>query len=33
MLRQILDSNGPLPERCVVTFQNTGREDEGECFG
>jgi hypothetical protein len=26
MLRQILDANGPLPERCVVTFQNTGRE-------
>lgn len=26
MLRQILDANGPLPDRCVVTFQNTGRE-------
>lgn len=26
MLRQILDANGPLPERVVVSFQNTGRE-------
>jgi 3'-phosphoadenosine 5'-phosphosulfate sulfotransferase (PAPS reductase)/FAD synthetase len=26
MLRQILDANGGLPGRAVVTFQNTGRE-------
>jgi 3'-phosphoadenosine 5'-phosphosulfate sulfotransferase (PAPS reductase)/FAD synthetase len=26
MLRQILDANSGLPERAVVTFQNTGRE-------
>lgn len=26
LLRQLLDANGPLPERAVVTFQNTGRE-------
>lgn len=26
MLRNILDANDPLPERCVVSFQNTGRE-------
>lgn len=26
MLHQILDANGPLPERVVVSFQNTGRE-------
>lgn len=26
MLRQILDANGDLPDRVVVTFQNTGRE-------
>lgn len=26
MLRQILDANGTLPERAVVTFQNTGKE-------
>lgn len=26
MLRQILDVNGALPERAVVSFQNTGRE-------
>ena len=26
MLRQILDANGGLPDRAVVTFQNTGRE-------
>ena len=26
MLHQILEANGPLPERVVVTFQNTGRE-------
>jgi len=26
MLRQILDANGELPDRAVVTFQNTGRE-------
>lgn len=26
MLHQILEANGNLPERAVVTFQNTGRE-------
>lgn len=26
MLYQILESNGPLPERVTVSFQNTGRE-------
>lgn len=26
MLHQILEANGDLPERCVVSFQNTGRE-------
>lgn len=26
MLRQIIDANQGLPDRCVVTFQNTGRE-------
>ncbi|MBL9048478.1 MAG: phosphoadenosine phosphosulfate reductase family protein [Tabrizicola sp.] len=26
MLRQILDANGGIPDRAVVTFQNTGRE-------
>jgi 3'-phosphoadenosine 5'-phosphosulfate sulfotransferase (PAPS reductase)/FAD synthetase len=26
MLRHILDANGGLPDRAVVTFQNTGRE-------
>ena len=26
MLHQILDANGGLPDRAVVTFQNTGRE-------
>lgn len=26
MLHEILQANGPLPERAVVTFQNTGRE-------
>ncbi len=26
LLHQILDANGDLPERCVVSFQNTGRE-------
>jgi 3'-phosphoadenosine 5'-phosphosulfate sulfotransferase (PAPS reductase)/FAD synthetase len=26
MLHQILDANGDLPERVVVSFQNTGRE-------
>ena len=26
MLRQILDTNGPLPDRVLVSFQNTGRE-------
>lgn len=26
MLHQILEANGGLPDRCVVTFQNTGRE-------
>lgn len=26
MLHQILEANGSLPERVVVTFQNTGRE-------
>lgn len=26
MLRQIIDANGGLPDRAVVTFQNTGRE-------
>ena len=26
MLHQILEANGPLPERVVVSFQNTGRE-------
>lgn len=26
MLRRILDEAGPLPERCVVAFMNTGRE-------
>lgn len=26
MLHQLLEANGPLPERAVVTFQNTGRE-------
>lgn len=26
MLHHILDANGGLPERCVVTFQNTGLE-------
>ena len=26
MLHQILEANGGLPERCLVTFQNTGRE-------
>lgn len=26
LLNQILEANGPLPARAVVTFQNTGRE-------
>lgn len=26
MLHHILETNGPLPERAVVSFQNTGRE-------
>lgn len=26
MLHQILEANGPLPERVVASFQNTGRE-------
>lgn len=26
MLHQILEANGDLPERAIVTFQNTGRE-------
>lgn len=26
MLHQILEANGPLPDRVVVSFQNTGRE-------
>lgn len=26
MLRQVLDANGGLPDRVVVSFQNTGRE-------
>jgi 3'-phosphoadenosine 5'-phosphosulfate sulfotransferase (PAPS reductase)/FAD synthetase len=26
MLRKILDENGPLPDRALVLFQNTGRE-------
>jgi len=26
MLHQILEANGGLPDRCVVSFQNTGRE-------
>lgn len=26
MLAKLLDANGSLPDRCVVTFQNTGRE-------
>ncbi len=26
MLHQILEANGGIPDRCVVTFQNTGRE-------
>lgn len=26
MLHQILEANGDLPERCIVSFQNTGRE-------
>lgn len=26
MLHQILEANGTLPDRCVVSFQNTGRE-------
>lgn len=26
MLHQILEANGGLPERCIVSFQNTGRE-------
>lgn len=26
MLHRILDANGPLPDRIVVSFQNTGRE-------
>lgn len=26
MLHQILEANGDLPDRCVVSFQNTGRE-------
>jgi len=26
MLHQILESNGNLPDRCVVSFQNTGKE-------
>lgn len=26
LLRQVLDANGGLPDRAVVTFQNTGRE-------
>lgn len=26
MLRKILDANGGMPDRAVVTFQNTGRE-------
>ncbi|MBD9528994.1 phosphoadenosine phosphosulfate reductase family protein [Paracoccus sp. PAR01] len=26
LLRQIIDANGGLPDRAVVTFQNTGRE-------
>lgn len=26
MLHEILEANGPLPERVVVSFQNTGRE-------
>lgn len=28
LLHQILDANGGLPERCEVTFQNTGKERE-----
>lgn len=26
MLHQILEANGDLPDRCIVSFQNTGRE-------
>lgn len=26
MLHKLLDANGGLPDRAVVTFQNTGRE-------
>lgn len=26
LLHEILEANGPLPERVIVTFQNTGRE-------
>lgn len=26
MLHQILEANGDLPDRCIVAFQNTGRE-------
>lgn len=26
MLHHILEANGGLPDRCIVTFQNTGRE-------
>ena len=26
MLHQIIEANGPLPERVIVSFQNTGRE-------
>lgn len=26
MLHQVLEANGPLPDRVVVSFQNTGRE-------
>ncbi len=26
MLHQILEANGGLPDRCIVSFQNTGRE-------
>lgn len=28
MLHQILEANGPLPDRVLITFQNTGREME-----
>lgn len=26
MLHRVLEANGGLPDRCIVTFQNTGRE-------